>query len=276
MCITELKSKSELSQFTESYWMLTANTWGEYTLIPDGTFNVIITTNLFKIQNKQYRAGVYLCPQLSCPMTIKTTGKLFGVRLKAFSYQNVLNTNGLKEIVTNGVIELTNLKCFSIENLSTMQEADSLGDCLGELELFNYQILRKEYTINTDLRDKVNFILDKKGAISVQDLSTEFGISRQALHKSFKMKLGISPKALCDTWRLNNYLNLIAGKDNLTTCAIDAGFYDQAHSINTFKQFWQKNPSGYLSDKSPIITHINDTIYKRFTNYYDPEVNSVF
>jgi len=275
MCVTELKSKSELSQFTESYWMLTANTWGEYTLIPDGTFNVIITTTLFKIQNKQYSAGVYLCPQLTSPMTIKTTGKLFGVRLKSFSYQNVLKTNGLKEITTNGVIELNCLNNHSNNDLKIIKESCDLNDCLNELEGFNYEILRKEYTLNTDLREKVNFILDKRGAISVQDLSTEFGVSRQGLHKSFKKKLGISPKALCDTWRLNNYLNLITGKNNLTACAIDAGFYDQAHSINTFKQIWRKNPSGYLSDKSPIITHINDTIHKRFTNYYDPEISLI-
>ena len=247
MCITELKSKSELSQFTESYWMLTADTWREYTLIPDGTFNVFVATCSFSIDNNEFNEGVYLSPILTRP-------------------------NGIKGIVPNTIIPLTQPKSYYNEVLKTLKETCTIGDAIFELEQFNYEILHKEYVLNTNLREKVNFILDKRGNVSVQALSDEFAISRQALHKMFKSKLGISPKELCDSWRLNNYLNLIMSNDNLTSCALNAGFYDQAHSINTFKKYWQKNPSAYLNQDNSIITHISETINKRFTNYYDPEV----
>ena len=50
-------------------------------------------------------------------------------------------------------------------------------------------MLNKRFQVNLSLRDKVNYILDLKGQIKIGDMAKEFGVSRQALHKSFKQNL---------------------------------------------------------------------------------------
>ena len=70
---------------------------------------------------------------------------------------------------------------------------------------FSFELLNKSFELNSSLRDKVNYILDRRGNIKIAELCEEFAISRQALHKHFKTYLGISPKELATTWRLNHF-----------------------------------------------------------------------
>src|SRR5690606_20593197 len=67
-----------------------------------------------------------------------------------------------------------------------------------------FDLLNHSFSINENLRYKVNYILNRKGDIRIETLCAELGISRQALHKSFKDGLGIGPKDLAKTWRLNH------------------------------------------------------------------------
>ena len=126
--------------------------------------------------------------------------------------------------------------------------------------------------VNLDLRDKVNYILDSKGQIRVEQMAKEFGVSRQALHKNFKQNLLITPKELAAIWQLNHFFTLAdQSNDSLTGLAIDAGYYDQAHFINSFKLKFGMSPKQFIKANEQVFNFAKDSMSKRFNNYYDPE-----
>lgn len=272
MYITESKSKGELSVFTESFWVFPKLLSNQFILFPDGTFNVLICHDYFFINKKKYDKGIYLSPIINGPTHITSTGKIFGIRLKAFSLLNVLKCNGIELNRKEPVIPIELNQNLTDHFLNSTAKCYNLEDAQSTLEMLNYELICKRYSINKELRSKVNYILDRKGNVDINDLSEVFNISRQGLYKSFKKALGISPKELSTTWQLNHYLWLLNQDQSLTSSAYDAGYYDQAHSIKAFKATWGINPSTYAKANLPFIQYVNNTINRRFSNYYDPEL----
>jgi AraC-like DNA-binding protein len=85
----------------------------------------------------------------------------------------------------------------------------------------------------------------------VGDLCTRLGVSRQALARSFREHVGVSPKTLSRVLRLQRALRLLArppgdGPPRWVDVALDAGYYDQSHLIADFRDLVGLTPSAYL------------------------------
>jgi AraC-like DNA-binding protein len=272
MKLEEIKSKAELSKFIESYWSFDGRVHSEMILLPDGTFNVLIAQHAFISDGIEYPKGIYLSPLLLQPVKISTSGLVYGIRFKAFSLSNVIGKNAA---VVDEIIELEsvikqpgNLNRWYTEfdfNSGILQKQNSLENAA-------FDLLNHQYQLNEDLRAQVNYILDRKGNIRISELCSEAGISRQALHKNFMLHLGIGAKSLATTWRLNHFFTLMSDDNKLTHSALDAGFYDQAHSIHTFKNHWQLSPGIFQKTNPVLFSYAKDVMNKRFSNFYDPEI----
>lgn len=273
MTLSEIKTNAELSSYIECYWKSNSILGEELTIFPDGTFNVIISSHDFYIGKlkKRYVKGSYLIPITLNPIRIKTIGSVYGIRFKAFSLQNIV---GNKPKFLGSINELTGTSrtCGNLEGIiNNQRNLEFISDSMSE---FSFELLNKNYALNSSLRDKVNYILDRKGNIKVSELCSDFGISRQALHKFFKVHLGISPKELATTWRLNHFFTLINDTDSLTESALDAGYFDQAHSINSFKSKWESSPNSFKKNQNDLLQIAKTNMKNRFNNYYDPIIIS--
>lgn len=275
MHLSEIKSKAELSTFIESYWHFKSGLSEQLYFFPDGTFNIFFASKPFSLKNngQQYKAGVYLMPIVTFPISILSASDIYGIRFKAFSLLNILDKN------IKGITLLNDLENFSKKNLliqeseKTFQSNLDLSEIVNRLEQIAFELLNKRFQVNLSLRDKVNYILDLKGQIKIGDMAKEFGVSRQALHKNFKQNLMIQPKELSAIWQLNHFFTITDEiDDSLTSKALEAGYFDQAHFINAFKTRFGLSPSQFMKQKPEIFDFTKDQMTKRFNNYYDPEV----
>ena len=185
MGLTEKKSAAELSTFIESYWCYDAKRISDLVLFPDGTFNILFAFHPFKLKgaNRTFKPGVYLIPVSSIPITIRSGNALYGIRFKAFSLLNIMGKNASQLTLLND-LESFKTRCPSLNHIqSKIDQEQNIDEITAVLENIAFELLSKEMNVNLELRDKVNYILDNKGQIRVDEMAKEFGVSRQALHK---------------------------------------------------------------------------------------------
>jgi AraC-like DNA-binding protein len=89
----------------------------------------------------------------------------------------------------------------------------------------------------------------------VGDLCARLGMSRQALARSFRKHVGVSPKTLGRVLRLQRAVRLLASgaagdRVRWADLALDAGYYDQSHLVAEFKELVGLTPSAYLIETS--------------------------
>ncbi|MCC5906820.1 MAG: helix-turn-helix transcriptional regulator [Balneolaceae bacterium] len=95
--------------------------------------------------------------------------------------------------------------------------------------------------------EAVRIILENAGTISVaRDLNT--GLSRRQLRRLFRVFVGGAPKSFCKVIRFQyilkkNFTLKHIRKSNLLD---DAGYYDQAHFIKEFRDFYGDSPGQVL------------------------------
>lgn len=267
----EIKARKELSVFVESYWSC-EGTFGEsFSLLPDGTFNVIVARTPFLINGmKTLSSGTYLIPILKEPLRIRTKDHLVGIRYKPFALQNFSVHPNQKDLIP--LEKLLGKKRILDKFYRSYRKETDLQFLMDEIEELSFDLISNRFEVNNDLREKVNYILDRKGNIRISELCSEFGVSRQAIHKLFKSRLGISAKELAGIWRLNSFFTAFKKNLSLTENSLDAGFFDQSHSINTFKNVWGLSPKNFIHQNQDMIEFEATKMIQRFSNYYDPEV----
>lgn len=254
----EIIPNDHRSRLVEGYWE--ATTEGGLLLPPDGTLHVLYTpSDAFLYHQGVARpdilgAGLHLLPIQTQALRIHGPERLLGIRFKAFAAPT---------LPAHGVAHLA-------DQVESGCAGMALHDSLPVLESLCDQLIPPGKVPASPLRDKVNFILEHRGAVKVQDLELEFGVSRQAVHKEFVRGIGIGPKALADIWRFNHFLSLMQSVDSMTYAALDAGYYDQAHGIRDFRHRVGAAPSELRRSPSWSWRFALECIQRRFGHRYDP------
>jgi AraC-like DNA-binding protein len=111
------------------------------------------------------------------------------------------------------------------------------------------QIIQQK-PVNPDQRflKALSLIFDKKGFLDLEnDIDT--GLSPRQLRRVFNHFIGTSPKAFCNVVRFQHILNAKPSKESLkeNRFYLDVGFFDQAHFIKDFKNFYGVTPSQAFS-----------------------------
>lgn len=101
-------------------------------------------------------------------------------------------------------------------------------------------------SVNPDSRfyDAMDIILRKQGMIQVErDLGT--GISQRQLRRLFQYYVGDSPKVFSGVVRFQHILRAKPSTQSLRQNKLffDAGYYDQAHFIKAFRNFYGVSPT---------------------------------
>ena len=93
----------------------------------------------------------------------------------------------------------------------------------------------------------VHQIMDSSGSLSINDLATNFNISKRQFERKFKELAGLSPKLYSRVIRFQAATrHKVSGSRDLTAIAYDCGYYDQSHFINDFKEFSGYTPKEYF------------------------------
>ena len=106
--------------------------------------------------------------------------------------------------------------------------------------------LKSKTTFDDDNRlyEAIEIILEKFGVVQLEkDLNT--GISQRQLRRLFKYYIGDTPKTFSKVVRFQNILRAKPSTQSLKQNKLffDQGYYDQAHFIKEFKNFYGVTPS---------------------------------
>lgn len=95
---------------------------------------------------------------------------------------------------------------------------------------------------------------DPDGMIAGQ-VATQLDISPRQLSRVFKRYIGVSPHYFRRIMQIQRAIELVTEGDQstLTQICLDCGFYDQAHFIHVFNQFFLTSPKAFFDSPDPTL-----------------------
>ncbi|MGH1366335.1 MAG: AraC family transcriptional regulator [Calditrichia bacterium] len=129
--------------------------------------------------------------------------------------------------------------------ISTILSAEQNGSQICKLLDAHFLNILADMDFNSDSRlyEAIHIILQKSGVLNVQtDLDT--GISPRQLRRLFKYYIGDTAKTFSKVVRFQNILRAKPSTQSLKENKLffDGGYYDQAHFIKEFKNFYGVTP----------------------------------
>ena len=129
-----------------------------------------------------------------------------------------------------------------------LREADSVGERIRIVEAFLAGRLRHP-VIDREMVRAVELIAASQGTLQMERLARQCFMSRRQLLRRFEASIGINPKLFS---RLVRFQQVFAKMKNAGEApdwgqiAYEAGYFDQAHFINDFREFSGFTPTQFV------------------------------
>ncbi|OJJ22331.1 AraC family transcriptional regulator [marine bacterium AO1-C] len=248
-----------LADFVKSYWTLESpeeHTPKRNTIVPDGTMKMIFHYgDAYRHYPESGQSFLlpkcFLIGQLTRPYNVAPTG-ITGTFFVRFHPEGFLPfaTFPIKNM-ENTAIPLEQL--FGKEGRAIGYKVLSAGNTLERINLIESFLLKRLIATKTAdeiVQSTVETIWTTNGQIPIQELSRQNNIHRRQLVRKFSSTIGLSPKQLSKTVRLQATLKTLLNKKiiSLTDLAYENQYYDQAHFIKEFKAFTGLTPKEFYGD----------------------------
>ena len=139
--------------------------------------------------------------------------------------------------------------------ISEMAEAASFSDRIYIFTRFAWDHL-VDHTYTPTFVDYLAVILcTSPGDIVFNNIEQVIGYSERYCREKFKDCYGISPKQYSDIIRFQNTLKaLVFGHcKDLSSLAIESGYYDQSHLTHDFRRYTNEPPGKYLEKHATLL-----------------------
>lgn len=250
---------SELTEFVKCYWTLEGekeSTPQRNTIVPDGTMKLIFHYgDTYKYHPNNGESIIlpkcFLIGQLTKPYVVEPIGITgsFVVRFHPNGFVP-LSTIPIKEM-ENMAVPLDKLFGKDGEEIGeSILKANSTSERINIIEAFLLKRLTDKQTIDNIVKSTIETILNANGQFSVNEHSLQNNINRRQLTRKFSSIIGLSPKQLSKTIRIQAALKSLLTKDvdKLTDLAYENEYFDQAHFIKEFKEFTGLTPKEFYGD----------------------------
>ncbi len=250
----------DFASLIKCYWTLESpkeEAPEKQTIVPDGCMEMIfhygdLYRQYTESGNSIIQPKSFVFGQLTRPLEIEPTG-ITGIISVRFQPQGFLPfaTIPIKEM-ENRAVSLEEL--FGKEGLDFEQKmisAHSTSERIKEIEAFLFNRITNIETIDRIVKSTVETILTANGQLSIDELSKQTSINRRQLERKFSSTIGLSPKQLSKTIRLQATLKILLNKKftSLTALAYQGEYYDQAHFIKDFKELTGFTPKEFYGNK---------------------------
>jgi AraC-like DNA-binding protein len=217
-----IKPISQLSDFVESYWMLTnhSETAHEIVVLPDGRFDILFSYSANESFDTTLRGLDTEPGQASIPS--KTV--MFAISFKLLAIEYLLQIKAAA--VLNGGHRLP--ADFWGITMNDLNHFDSFCDKVSDKML---SLIRPR--IDSRKQNLFALIYSTNGSVSVNELSGKVFWSSRQINRYFNQQFGISLKAYCNIIRFKASLNQIK-EGRLFP---EENFTDQNHFIKEIKKF---------------------------------------
>lgn len=128
--------------------------------------------------------------------------------------------------------------------------AISTSERIKIIEAFLFKELADKKTIDNIVKSTVDTIFNANGKFSVNEFSERNNINRRQLARKFSSAIGLSPKQLAKTIRIQTILKVLLNEKikSFTDLAYESEYFDQAHFIKDFKEFTGLTPKEFFGD----------------------------
>lgn len=264
------KPHEDLATLVKCYWTLEIpkeKAPKKNTIVPDGCIKMIFHYgDLYKHYNENGNSFLlpkcFIIGQLTRPYNVQPTGKT-GTFFVCF------HPNGFIPFAKFPIKEMENTdvsleKLFGTDGKEIEQmilNAKSTSERIKHIETFLFKRLADTSTIDYIVKSTVETILTANGQLSINELSEQNSINRRQLLRKFSSAIGLSPKQLSKTIRLQATLQVLLSKkvDSLTDLAYENEYFDQAHFIKEFKEFTGLTPKEFYGDNLKMSLIFNST-----------------
>lgn len=224
-----------------------------------------------KIEAFNYKNEEVIVPKVF----VKGTGDFFTVKAyKDSSWVSLEMPNHFMHNIT---------KIHAVKNrnqlldLSNYVESDKIGSLYNELvdvhhpkEIvsiidFYLQEYYSQWSENLISTPIVNFIIQKKGMLAVDELTKKFPFSGRSLERVFSKEVGASPYRFICLVRFNYVIRELEKSDEtpLQELIYLYNYFDHSHFEKDFKKFLGQSVKNYRNEKNPLLTNGLNRIYKR-------------
>lgn len=130
---------------------------------------------------------------------------------------------------------------INAKDLPVNDRMEMIASCLSQLP---------KHAVPKGIVAAIELIEAADGDVRISDVASELGLAERKFRSDFKRLIGLTPKAFCDTLRINQALNhlLVSNGGDLADVAAHTGFADQAHFTRAFSAYLGKAPRKYLGD----------------------------
>jgi hypothetical protein len=238
----EFLPEAKLQEYIYCYWQLkTREKLQEpfiYRVVADGCIDIF-----FELDNPQENFVMGFCKTYTeFPLT--NSFNYIGIRFLPTMFPLIFNINAL--LISNRFAYLRDIvpatSNFITSHFAPTQDIENIK---SQLDTYFVHLLSK-VSLKVDKRfyNAIYLILKNLGTINVEkDLDT--GVSPRQMRRLFEYYIGDTAKIFSQVVRFQHILNAKPSKQSLKQNKLffDVGYYDQAHFIKEFKNFYGVTPS---------------------------------
>ena len=178
-------------------------------------------------------------------LIIEGTYKLIIFQLYPFVLKSFFNVSAKN--INDGCYDLEHIENGNkiIQQLTQKSKLENRIEILTALLFDIFQAKRK--TLDLQIRQAIQTIIDNKGQITIKDICTEIHITERTFERRFIKEVGISAKQFSTIIQFQLSLQQLTLKDftKLTDIVYSNGYADQSHFIKVFKAFTGKTPKAF-------------------------------
>ena len=238
----EFLPKKGLQNFIYCYWQLkTTEKLSEqfnYRVVADGCIDIF-----FELNNPKNSFVMGFCKNYM-EFPLQNSFNYVGIRFLPTMFPQLFKVNAIElsnrfEQLSSVIPETSIFISNHFDNTLKTDEIKILFD-----NYFLQLISKAEFDFDNRMYDAIGIILKKFGVIDVEtDLNT--GISPRQLRRLFEFYIGTTSKTFSRVVRFQNILRSKPSKQSLRNNKLfyDIGYYDQAHFIKDFKNFYGVTPT---------------------------------
>lgn len=265
--INEFVPRDSLKPFVELFWSGDFNINSKGTLrqqvVPNGYVEMVIhlsdlRCHLFKdnswSQSPNYTIiGMYT---QSYEVRFSDCVSVFGIRFKPEGFYDIFGVPAAEFGDTFDDMGNVLGKKFQ-EYSDRLKTSGDLSEMLLLTEHYLMKQLGRRQFKESYINRAAELIRTSKGLIRIEELSKQVFVSARQLERSFKLKVGVSPKFYTRIARLNEAHRLLESSPslNLTQLSYECGYTDQAHFIHDFNALIGTRPKLFVKKREDFIVN---------------------